>query len=150
MAVSRQAVVTAARSWIGTKYAHQQMCKGAGVDCGMLVGAAAIEAGVITPEYWAQRFAEFRGYARVPSNGMLERVCRSFMTVKPLDEMAPGDVLLMRFEREPHHLAIVADHPSGGPSVIHALAKPGSVVEHVLDSKWRARVLTCFAMPGVH
>jgi uncharacterized protein YijF (DUF1287 family) len=116
----------------------------------MLVGAVAIEAGAITPEYWAQRFAEFRGYARIPSNGLLERVCRSFMTVKPMEEMTPGDVLLMRFEREPHHLAIVADHPGGGLSVIHALAKPGSVVEHTLDSKWRARVMTCFAMPGVH
>jgi cell wall-associated NlpC family hydrolase len=126
------------------------MCKGAGVDCGMLVGGVAIRAGVITPEFWAERFATFQGYARMPANGMLERICRSFMTIKPLQDMEPGDVLVMRFEREPHHLAIVADHPNGGLSIIHALAKPGEVVEHGLDAKWRQRVMACFAMPGVH
>jgi NlpC/P60 family putative phage cell wall peptidase len=150
MAASRQAVVAEARTWLGTPYAHQQMCKGAGVDCGMLVGGVAIGAGVITPEFWRARFATFQGYARMPANGMLERICRSFMSVKPLAEMEPGDVLVMRFEREPHHLAIVADHPAGGFSIIHALAKPGEVVEHGLDFKWRARVMSCFAMPGVN
>lgn len=150
MAVSRQAVVAEARTWLGTKYQHQQMCKGAGVDCGMLVGGVAMGAGVITREFWLERFASFQGYARMPANGMLERVCRSFMAVKPIDEMAPGDVLMMRFKREPHHLAIVADHPMGGLSIIHALTKPGYVVEHRLDAEWRACVMECFAMPGVH
>lgn len=149
MAVSRQAVVAEARTWLGTKYAHQQMCKGAGVDCGMLVGAVAIATGGITSEYWAQRFAEFSGYARMPANGMLERICRSFMSVKPLEDMTLGDVVMMRFKREPHHLAIVGDHPQG-LSIIHALSRPGYVAEHLLDDVWRSRVLTCFAMPGVN
>lgn len=150
MAVSRQAVVAAARSWLGTPYAHQQMCKGAGVDCGMLVGGVAIDAGVISREFWDARFAAFRGYARTPANGMLERVCRSFMSIKPLEDMAPGDVLMMRFKREPHHLAIAADYPLGGLSIIHSLSKPfAKVVEHRLDDDWRACVLACFAMPGV-
>lgn len=150
MAVSRQAVVAEARTWVGTKYQHQQMCKGAGVDCGMLVGGTAIGAGVITHEFWAERFAPFQGYARMPSNGMLERVCRSFMDEKPIADMQPADVLMMRFKSEPHHLAIVADHPQGGLSIIHALAGAGEVVEHALDDKWRRRVMACFAMPGVN
>lgn len=150
MAVSRQAVVAEARTWLGTPYHHAQMCKGVGVDCGLLVGGVAIATGCIAPELWAQRFATFQGYAPTPSNGMLERVCRSFMAIKPLDDMAPADVLLMRFKREPHHLAIVADHPGGGLSIIHSLGSAGGVVEHVLDWKWRDRVMACFAMPGVH
>lgn len=152
MAASRQAVVAEARTWLGTPFAHQQMCKGAGVDCGMLVGGVAMGAGVISREFWQQRFATFQGYANMPANGMLERICRSFMAIKPLAEMDLGDVLLMRFVREPHHLAIVADHPNGGLSIIHALAGPtaGEVVEHALDAKWRSRVLACFAMPGVN
>lgn len=150
MAVSRQTVVAEARAWLGTPYHHQQMLKGVGVDCGMLVGGVAIASGVITPELWAERFATFQGYAQTPANGMLMRVCRSFMAIKPLEDMAPADVLLMRFKREPHHLAIVADHPGGGLSIIHALGSEGKVVEHGLDSKWRDRVMACFAMPGVH
>jgi hypothetical protein len=115
----------------------------------MLVGAVAIATGGITAGHWAQRFAEFSGYARMPANGMLERICRSFMTVKPIEDMAPGDVVMMRFKKEPHHLAIVGDHPAGGLSLIHALADPGYVTEHGLDKKWGDRVLTCFSMPGV-
>lgn len=152
MAVSRQAVVAEARTWLSTPYQHAQMCKGAGVDCGMLVGGVAIGSGVITAEFWRERFATFQGYARAPSHGSLQRICRSFMAIKPVDEMQPADVLMMRFKREPHHLAIVADHPNGGLSIIHALAKMGggSVVEHVLDKTWRDRVMACFAMPGVN
>lgn len=150
MAVSREAVVSEARTWVGTPYHHQQMCKGAGVDCGMLVGGVAMGAGVITREFWQERFASFQGYARMPANGMLERICRSFMAEKQIGDMAPGDVLMMRFISEPHHLAIVADHPQGGLSIIHALAGAGAVVEHVLDDKWRRRVMACFAMPGVN
>ena len=48
----------------------------------------------------------------------------------------PGDLLEMRFGREPQHVAIWT-----GDSVIHTNARCGMVVEHSLDRKWENRIV---------
>jgi hypothetical protein len=57
--------------------------------------------------------------------------------------------VLMRFEGDPTHLAIVGEHPEGGLSIIHAYAFSRKVVEHRLDEKWRSFIVAAYTMPGV-
>jgi cell wall-associated NlpC family hydrolase len=145
---TRADVCTAARTWLRVPYHHQGRTR-AGCDCGGLVGAVAVQCGIVPASWWAQVFdPAFGGYARQPSLGTLQRVCESFMA--PVGEPLPGDVLLMRFATEPQHLAIVADYRHGGLSIIHALRDAGCVTEHRLAPQWRQRIVQAYTMPGVH
>jgi uncharacterized protein YijF (DUF1287 family) len=69
----------------------------------------------------------------------------------PTSSMQPGDVVWIRFEREPQHLAIVGDYVHGGLSLIHAYngAGPSRVCEHRLDAEWRNRIVAAWRYPGV-
>jgi hypothetical protein len=67
-------------------------------------------------------------------------MCGEHLVSKPVVEIAPGDVLLMRFTRHPQHLAIAGDR--GAPfSLIHAYADAGVCVEHGVDAKWLRRIV---------
>lgn len=145
--MTRADVVTEARRWIGTPFHHQARQRGVGCDCGGLVGGVAVALGIVPRDWWAQVFdPQWGGYGRQPAHGTLQRVCESFM--RPVDQPLPGDVVLMRFAREPQHVAIVGDH--GGLSLIHGYEAIGAVCEHALDDKWRRRIVQAYHMPGVH
>ena len=93
--ITRAAVVAEAREWIGTPYHHQATQKGVGADCGGLVAGVAMALGIVPPTWWRDTFEPaFGGYGKQPFNGLLARVCESFM-VRVHDEPAPGDVLLL-------------------------------------------------------
>ena len=85
--------------------------QGVAVDCGGLILGVGKEF----------RLLEFdtRAYCRIPDGQQLRALCEHHLVPKPIAEVAPGDVLLMRFTRHPQHLAIVGDR--GEPfSLIHA------------------------------
>ena len=139
--VTRAQVVAEARGWLGTPFEHQGRVRGAGVDCiGLLIGVA--------QSLGLTQF-DVTGYGRTPSAGMLQDGCRTHMRPLALADVQPGDVLLMRFVREPQHVALVGDYVHGGLSVIHSYQGAGGVVEHRLDDVWRRRVVVAFEVPGV-
>jgi hypothetical protein len=57
--------------------------------------------------------------------------------------ISPGDVLLLRIDESPQHLAIVSDM-NNGLGIIHAYAPARAVVEHVLDEWWQERIEAAF------
>jgi uncharacterized protein YijF (DUF1287 family) len=59
-------------------------------------------------------------------------------------EWQPGDIALMRFVREPHHVGIIGDYAHGGLSLIHCYGEVGKVVEHRLNETWRGRILEVY------
>ena len=59
-------------------------------------------------------------------------------------EAQPGDVLLMRFKKEPTHLGIHA-----GDNLIHCWQPVGMVCEHLLDGAWQRRVVAVYRFTGV-
>jgi uncharacterized protein YijF (DUF1287 family) len=72
----------------------------------------------------------------------------------PLDDVAaarPGDVLWLRFDDHPRHLAILTEPAPGSksPGVIHALESVGRVAEHRLDRRWAARCRFAWRFNGV-
>lgn len=130
-------IVREARSWIGTRFLHQGRVKRneqteGGVDCAGLVVAVAKALSL------ENGFTEF-AYGRYPNAQTLERTCEAHMDRIPLDQAGPGDVLLMAWEVEPQHLAILSD-----VGIIHSYARIGACVEHALDPAWRNRIRAAY------
>ena len=137
-----EAVITAARSYIGTPWKHQARCKGVGVDCiGLLVGAF-VEAG--TP------IKDCIDYGKNPNpKRFLAHLVRQFERVSGGNQLdvhadagawrfaAPGDVLVFQFQGPdlPQHVGI-----STGVGVIHTYQSAGAVAEHALTYEWQRKV----------
>jgi NlpC/P60 family putative phage cell wall peptidase len=131
-----QDVMATARSWLGTPWIHQGRLKGVGVDCGGLIIGVGKELGLLDFDTSA--------YGRIPDGQRLRALCDEHLTAKPVADIVPGDVLLMRFTRHPQHLAIAGDR--GDPfSLIHAYADAGRCVEHGADQKWRRRIVAAYS-----
>ncbi len=138
----QETIVAAARSWIGTRYVHQQARKGAGCDCLGLVrgvwrevhGAEPEEVPPYTPD-WSETTGEER----------LWLAARRWMQERGPGVALPGDVLLfrMRSGSVAKHLGIM----TGPASFVHAYSGHG-VVESALTLAWRRRVVAVFGMGG--
>lgn len=136
--ITREQIVTEARAWIGTRWQHQARVKGRATDCAGLVIGVAWEVGLIG------RDVDFNGYARQPDGDRMRQVCRDMMVEIPATCIRPGDVVAMRFELEPQHVAIVTDR-----GIIHAYAQARRVVEHRLDSLWKSRIVGAYQFKGI-
>ena len=129
------ALVAAARAYLGVPFRHRGRTS-AGLDCAGLLVAAYRDLGVQLPD--------LRVYGREPHRNGLERAVEAAFG-SPADRgPCIGDVLLMRFERDPHHLGIVGDYAHGGLSLIHSYGTTGRVVEHRLDDLWRGRIVAVY------
>lgn len=130
-------ILAAARAWLDTPFHHQGRLRGVGVDCAGLIVGVAQDLGIAVPDQ--------TGYARTPSNGQLRRALDAALTVAP--GLAPARVVLMRWESEDMHVGLLADHPAGGLSLIHAYAPARRVVEHYLDDVWADRITAIYYFP---
>jgi len=132
-------IVAEARTWLNTRWSHQQRLKGVATDCaGIVIGVAKAKTGF---------HADITPYSRQPSNYGLLKLCEEHMI--RADGPALGRVAVMRFQDEPQHMGIFGDYPAGGLSLIHAYAEVRKVVEHRFDETWAARVLAVYIIPGV-
>ena len=142
--MSGDAVVAAARGWIGTPYVHQASARGAGTDClGLLRGiwrelhgAEPAEVPAYTPD-WSEPGRD----------EVLWRAARAHLVEKRLVERAAGDVLLFRMRdgSVAKHLGILAE-VGATPSFVHAYSGHG-VVESPLSEPWIRRIVSCFDFP---
>lgn len=150
---TRRQIVDEARTWIGTPFQHQAHVKGVGVDCAGLVRGAMIATHIMPADVatWPHA-ARYLGYARRPDGKTLLEALDVYLVRIDLAALQIGDVLAMRFERDPQHLGIVGDYVHGGLSLIHALGQvdgKGRVVEHRLSPDRIANAVAAFALPGV-
>lgn len=133
-----------ARSWLGVKWKHQGQTRN-GVDCLGLVGCVAAGAG-ISDAWLTDASAEFKGYGRQPDAKKIEAGCeRFFDVVRGVPDL--GDILLMRFDGEPMHFAIVSG--TDPLYIIHAHAFARKVVENRADYVWRSRIVRVYSFKGV-
>lgn len=142
------AIVTAARSWVGTPFMHQQSLKGVGVDCvGVILGVGR-ELGLleISPQEWAP----FAAYTRQPNPARMRKAMRRFLREDPTPaDQLPGlgSIGWFGWRAElPMHLAIVAEF-EGRPTMIHAFEHMGKCVENTIDEIWRSRVDSWWQYP---
>jgi NlpC/P60 family putative phage cell wall peptidase len=140
--VTAAQLIEDARAWLGTPYRHQGSIKGLGCDCVGFLAEVAVETRLITP----QLRAEFpTDYARFPSAGELRRLTSRHLRLVPYDARAPGDIVLMRFAEEPQHLGMLT---AVDPDQLIHCGQHG-VVEHRIDSVWRARIVRVYRFPGL-
>lgn len=132
--ITRQKIIAAARSYRGCRYHHQGRTR-AGIDCAGLLVCVARDVGIAVD-------GDQSGYSRTPDGASLKQALDSFGT--PVDAFQPGDFLLMRFDAQPQHIAIVTD-----VGIIHSYLSARRVVEHGLSDDWRARIVQAYAFPGV-
>lgn len=137
----------AARSYADVPFRHRGRTR-KGIDCAGLIWAAYNDCGVPLPD--------FRKYGREPHrDGLVLHVTAGLgspVLIAPvgLGQLQEGDVLVMRFEHEPHHMAMVGRHPAGHLSIIHADGNQGQfsrVLETGLDAKGAEHITHVFRRP---
>ena len=136
-------IVHAARQYSGVKFRHRGRSS-VGLDCAGLVWRAYHDCGVDLPD--------FRLYGPEPHrDGLTRHVTAALgepVLCAPVREsgLSDGDVVIMRFRREPQHMGICV-----GDGMVHALHGFGvrKVVEHRLGETWLRRIVAVYRMPGV-
>lgn len=123
-------IIAAARAELDTPFVHQGRLPGKALDCAGLA--------VVVASHW-HAVLEPAAYSRGPSGGQLESWLDKQDFLARVAMPQPGDILLMRFASEPQHLAVYA-----GPNIIHSYEAVGRVVEHILDDKWRRRIVCVY------
>lgn len=137
-------LVAAARARIGTRFRHRARSS-THADCAGLGVLIYADCGVTLPD--------FRLYGREPvKDGLVSRITEALggpVAVAPVrvSDLQLGDVIVLRFDVEPHHVAFVADYLFGGFSMIHADGHTGKVIEHRLAPDHVARITHVFRRP---
>ena len=134
------AVVAAARGFLGTPYRHQASLAGAGCDClGLLRG-------VWRALYGAEPMAvpAYRADMRDPTNAGALRLAAERLLVAERGPLGPGQVVLFRLGgmEEAKHCGILVSECR----FIHAQERLG-VVEANLTEAWARRVSGRFRFP---
>ena len=129
-----QTLIAAASAYIGTRWHHQGRST-AGLDCLGLIVRTAQDCGIPVVDQF--------GYSRQPDGKQLKAELDAQLIC--IAEPEPGAVLLMRFEANPQHVALMAD----GGDIIHAYATARKVVRHRLDDIWARRIVAVYRFPDV-
>lgn len=138
------AIVARARGWLGTRFHHQGRLKRTeahkgGVDClGLLVGVAD-ELQLRDVHGLLLSASDELDYSHQPDSRKLKRTLDTILLPVSSEAIMPGDIVLLRVEHSPQHLAIVSDC-GGKLGIIHAFAPARAVVEHPLDDLWQGRI----------
>jgi cell wall-associated NlpC family hydrolase len=139
---TKEQVVAYARETVGTPYKHQGRVSGLAFDCAGVP--------VYVGEKLGLKLADVSGYGNMPNAAQMRNKLDECMTRVPLAQMQPGDVVWIRFEGDPQHLAILGDYPHSGFSLIHGSnAGRARVIEHRCDEIWRRRIVAAWRFPEV-
>ncbi|WP_378944534.1 NlpC/P60 family protein [Paracoccus sp. R86501] len=140
-----EAVVNAAREWLGTPYVHQASVMGCGADClGLIRGVWRQIHGAepeVTPAYTAD-WAECGG-----TEVLQDAAMRHLLPVLDRDDWQIGQVLLFRMRQGAiaKHLGILSQ-AGAEARFLHAYTYHG-VIESPLTRPWRSRVVARFRFP---
>jgi NlpC/P60 family putative phage cell wall peptidase len=141
--LTRDAIVAAARAWIGTPYHHQASRRGIGTDCLGLVRGVWCDlygSDAEAPPPYSRDWGEVSGCETI-----LDAAARHFKVIEAL-AIAAGDVVVFRLRpgAVAKHAAIVASDST----MIHAM-EGVPVSEVPLSHWWRRRIAAAFRFPGV-
>ena len=141
MLVKTEDIIAEARDWIGTPYQHQASLKGIGCDCIGLVRG-------IFRELYGYEVAENINYSSDwgDSNRNEDIIAAGFkyMTSVPLNEMAPGDMVAVRWAkgRVAKHVMILTEEGKAAHSYNNS-----PTTEIHLSDWWKRRIVYAFRFP---
>lgn len=140
-----QAVVIAARRWIGTPYVHQASCRGAGADCLGLIRGVWRELEGDEPDAVP---AYTPDWSEAGGDELLLRAAAALMAPVGTRDAAPGDMIVFRMRRGAvaKHLGILAETVAA-PTFIHAYSGH-AVLESPLTPPWQRRIAAYFRFPS--
>jgi cell wall-associated NlpC family hydrolase len=139
--IKPEQIAAQARTWLGTHYHHQGRLKKSergkgGVDCiGLIIGLID-ELGIQDGEGNSLVAADETNYSMYPEQGRLIRSIQKHLREVPIEKMAVGDVLLFKTFRDPQHVGLLTQYPSGGSGLIHCNSSAGMVVEQPFSMAW--------------
>lgn len=137
-------LIEAARSYIGVRFRHRGRNK-KGLDCAGEIKVPYADCGVELPDFLL--------YGREPHrDGLIKHVSAALgepVAVAPIKEsdLQEGDVAVMRYDHEPHHLAWITNYPLGGFAILHADGWEGRVLEQRLAPDMRERITHLYRRP---
>lgn len=130
-------LVEAARKYKNVPFRHRGRTSRA-LDCAGLVWRAYHDCGLTLPD--------FLHYSREPhQDGLISHIRNALG--EPVSGLEVGDVIVIRFEVEPHHVAIVTPYPYGGLAMIHACGTNKKVIEHRMAPDQIKRITHVFRRP---
>ncbi len=145
--LERSAILTEARSWIGTPWVHQGHLKGVAADCVGLVVETLRAVGFPLEAF------SYPSYGRRPVRGSLEAMVARFLEPIPLADIKPADIVLVCWRTTPMHIAFVGNYlhrEIRAPlSAIHAMLDVGKVSEHILTDEGLSHLSSAWRVPGV-
>lgn len=134
-------IACAAKEWLGTPHVNQAKAKGFGVDCGMLLIAAAEDAGVIQKDSIPIRPYSNEWHLHHAEQWFLHYVETYCRKIEECESMEPGDMLMYQFGRCISHGGIYI----GNHAIIHAVIDQGVITSDLndvmfFDAKGRSRL----------
>lgn len=139
--MKKQDFIEALRSEMGTPWKHQGRLSGVALDCAGLVVIAARKCGM--------EVQDRLDYERRPDTAVLMGCIEDTgLQLVPINSLQEGDLLVMKYERNPQHLAVVTQIEQGRPpKIIHGSASYRKTVEHYLTEDWRAILVHAWRFP---
>jgi cell wall-associated NlpC family hydrolase len=146
----RAALVTEARSWLGTPYVRRAMVKGSGADCASFLLACLRNVGLVSMDEardelkrvfsddWFCHASDEQYKLRVLRHAELLCECVGHRTA----EIAPGNLLLIRTagSRRYNHGGLCV----GWPRVVHAVAPCVEEIDATRHPMWTNKVVAVF------
>lgn len=139
-------VIACARQFSGVRFMHQGR-SAAGLDClGLLI---------LTARTLGLRFGDdavdtldIPTYGARPDVLLLKQKLDTHLNPIPLDTVREADVVVLKVDGLPQHLALITDYPMQGElGMIHAYAPARQVVEHRYDTQWRRQSYLAYRLP---
>jgi len=144
--ITSEAIVLEAREWVGVRWRHQASSKQFGADCIGLIAGVGLALGLEEAKRWLTD-ARRTSYRARPDSKMLLAAANDYLLPIQTSQIAAGDILLMRFDIDPQHFAIVSSLVPY--RIIHSYAQMRKVVEHGVDRVWRSRIVGAYRYRGV-
>jgi cell wall-associated NlpC family hydrolase len=139
--ITGTSVVTQTRTYLGVRFRHQGRRAGdgpgSGIDCAGLIVLVAQDLGLSN--------FDFLNYTKQPYYGTLKKILDDNLEKISVLDLQAGDILLMRFDKEPQHLAIY----TGENTIIHSLLECKKCTEHRYTDVWKQRTVAYYRYKGV-
>jgi NlpC/P60 family len=142
----RDDIVVCARRYINVRFSHQG--RGAdGLDCLGLLLVTAADCGCLFEGLEVTNM-DVPTYGARPDTALLKQKLDQFLVPISSTELLYGDIVLLKVNGSPQHLAIICDYPMVGElGIIHAYAPARKVVEHRYDAAWRRDTYAAYRLP---